>query len=419
MLFRQKIKDIKSIKLKLAIMLNSIAVITLLLVGVSVFIFLILKKTSVDQKNLIKLTNIMADNISASVTFDDQESAINTLAALKSDPNIKGALILSSDHREFASYFNKDFSEQEVRNIIFELVKNNNIKTKQQTSYMDLNDILVSKPILIHQEHIATLIINYSTKQIYATILEVMSILLIVFLVSVLVTFYISSKLQSVFTKPIYTLIENIEHVINTSKYDKKITQHRNDEFQKLYNGFNTLLDTIDNKTNELHYLASIDPMTKLYNRRYLTDISQHIIERAKRDKTKLVVVMLDIDFFKKINDHYGHKVGDEVIVTIATILQSIVRLSDIVCRFGGEEFLLLLPETGVDGGMNISEKIRKAIESSYIETDENIKIKFTISCGVSEVDLTKDKNIEPAIQRADKALYVAKDNGRNRVEFL
>ena len=166
----------------------------------------------------------------------------------------------------------------------------------------------------------------------------------------------------------------------------------------------------------ELELLASIDPMTKLYNRRYFTSVAEHIISLAKRDKTNSSIIILDIDKFKDINDTYGHPIGDEVIKTFATTLEKICRKSDILSRWGGEEFIILLPETNIDGAFIISEKIRIQTQSMIINLPNNVMLNFTVSIGVSQVNNQTDINIESAILKADKALYKAKNSGRNQV---
>jgi len=167
---------------------------------------------------------------------------------------------------------------------------------------------------------------------------------------------------------------------------------------------------------NELKLLASTDPMTKLYNRRYFTEISEHIFDLSHREEKNLSVIMLDIDKFKNINDTYGHKVGDEVIIDLANILKTVQRKSDINCRFGGEEFVILLPNTSLEGATVVAQKIRETIENSVIKIEAQKDIKYTASLGVSKVDIQNDRNVEKAIQRADKALYEAKNSGRNKV---
>lgn len=176
------------------------------------------------------------------------------------------------------------------------------------------------------------------------------------------------------------------------------------------------LISSLEKSQEELKLLSSIDHMTKLYNRRYFSNASEYMLELAKRNKSEMAVVMLDIDKFKGINDTYGHKIGDEVIINLAIILKKFSRKSDVVCRWGGEEFLILLPETSRAGALKISESLREKVEGFTLFTDDDTKINFTISIGVSCVDIKKEINLEMAIHRADEALYEAKKNGRNRV---
>ena len=172
----------------------------------------------------------------------------------------------------------------------------------------------------------------------------------------------------------------------------------------------------IKNMQDEFKLLASIDPMTKLYNRRYFSKISEHIVDLAKRDNQEVSLLMVDIDKFKIVNDTYGHDVGDKVIIHLANKLKSYQRKSDIACRFGGEEFVVLLPNTSIDGAKIVSQKIRKDIEKSTLEIDENIKINYTLSIGVTNIDMSEKDTITKALKKVDLALYKAKEGGRNRV---
>ncbi len=166
----------------------------------------------------------------------------------------------------------------------------------------------------------------------------------------------------------------------------------------------------------ELTLLASTDPMTKLYNRRYFSKISEHIFDLAQRNNQKTSVIMIDIDKFKNINDTYGHKVGDNVIINLANKLISNQRKSDVICRFGGEEFVILLPNTPLQGAKNVALKIKNDVENSKVTTDTNQTVKYTISLGLSQINIEDTRGIESALTRADNALYEAKISGRNRV---
>ena len=176
------------------------------------------------------------------------------------------------------------------------------------------------------------------------------------------------------------------------------------------------LLKELEDSHKDLELLASQDHMTKLYNRRYFSEISMKILELAKRNKKDLSVLMLDIDKFKNVNDTYGHHVGDDVIIALANVLKNLSRNSDVACRFGGEEFLILLPETNLEGAYAIAEKIRKHVEDLVIKLENQETLKFTISAGVAQIDIENELNLEKTIQRADDALYEAKEGGRNKV---
>ena len=170
-----------------------------------------------------------------------------------------------------------------------------------------------------------------------------------------------------------------------------------------------------EKQKEELKYLASVDSLTNLYNRRYFYEVVEPILDLALRNKTKSSVLMFDIDRFKNINDKYGHRIGDDTLIFLSSLLKKESRKSDINCRWGGEEFIMFLPNTDSNGAIVIAEKLRKVIENSSISLENNKELKFTVSIGVSEV-AEIDKSIDNTIDRADKALHKAKESGRNKV---
>ncbi len=183
-----------------------------------------------------------------------------------------------------------------------------------------------------------------------------------------------------------------------------------------------TLVERVKERTvdlvkakEELQNQANRDYLTNLYNRRYFNEVAQDLFNVAKREEKHFPVIMLDIDKFKRINDTHGHGVGDKVIKSLSSLLVKHVRNSDIVSRFGGEEFALLLPFTDKKGASVIAEKLRAAVEKQNIHINDSI-IKYTISLGIDYIDIEKDKHISEALDRADAALYRAKESGRNRV---
>lgn len=176
------------------------------------------------------------------------------------------------------------------------------------------------------------------------------------------------------------------------------------------------LIRELESSREELRVLAATDAMTKLYNRRSFTNIASHLIGQAKRNKEMVSLLMVDIDKFKRINDTYGHDIGDQVIIAIASNLKKRLRKGDVIARYGGEEFVILLPDTPIDGACRLAEEIRERIEDFVFEMTPGGEVQLTISIGATLVDAQKEVNLEPALKRADIALYQAKEGGRNRL---
>lgn len=171
---------------------------------------------------------------------------------------------------------------------------------------------------------------------------------------------------------------------------------------------------TLRKKLEDALYLNSItDPLTRLFNRRFIATVLENLKEKASETKQTFSVIMIDIDNFKRINDVYGHDVGDEVLSVLAETLKGQLRDQDIVGRWGGEEFIVVLPETDLKNAVLVAEKLRKAVEDLEIGIH---RLKITISLGVSEYKL--EEEISNLIKRADSALYLAKRSGKNCVKF-
>jgi diguanylate cyclase (GGDEF)-like protein len=163
----------------------------------------------------------------------------------------------------------------------------------------------------------------------------------------------------------------------------------------------------------ELRYIATRDFLTGLYNRRHFFEIGEKLFSRACKSKKQSAVALLDIDFFKRVNDTYGHDVGDVVLRRIGELLNLNFRTGDLVARFGGEEFGFLLPNLDVEDASTIFEGLRCKIEQNHIVLPNNITLSVTASIGVCT---TLEENLETALSKADKMLYQAKHAGRNQV---
>lgn len=169
----------------------------------------------------------------------------------------------------------------------------------------------------------------------------------------------------------------------------------------------------LEKKLGEMNKLIVIDELTKCYNRRYINEKLPIDIESAKSNKLPLSIAMIDIDYFKLINDKYGHLIGDLVLKDITNIIKNnIRRKNDCIARYGGEEFLILFNDTSKEEAYNLSNKIKSILEKSILKYDD-IEIKITISVGIAT--LTSEVNdMDKLLRIADENLYKAKESGRN-----
>jgi len=168
----------------------------------------------------------------------------------------------------------------------------------------------------------------------------------------------------------------------------------------------------------EIQRLANQDPLTSCFNRRHFMMLAEQEFQRAARYKRPFSLIFVDIDCFKKFNDQYGHQIGDQLLCSLVNLCKKQLRSIDIFGRYGGEEFLILMPETGADDVLQAAERLRRKIKNMDIETTEG-KLSITVSMGVSSIDFSAGEILilDDLLKRADQALYAAKAAGRNCVK--
>lgn len=181
----------------------------------------------------------------------------------------------------------------------------------------------------------------------------------------------------------------------------------------------NNLEEMVEQRTEILKWLSITDSLTGLYNRRYFIEQIELEFKRAKRYSRDLSLLMLDIDHFKTVNDNYGHQVGDIVLRKISSIIINQLRDSDLAFRYGGEEFMVILPETKPDDAMNVAKRMKQEIMETE-HTCRNLNFKVTASIGIVSIKdmLGKFETVDDIIKKVDDNLYKAKNSGRNTIIY-
>lgn len=223
------------------------------------------------------------------------------------------------------------------------------------------------------------------------------------------------SKLVKEETKQYYNIFPYYNSQLNKTMYFSSratVLDRTHDNKVSILYGIIEDMTTIEEQKIELHRMSITDRLTKLYNRHKLDEVLISERKRFHRYGYPIGIILLDIDHFKRINDTYGHLKGDYILSEYAKLLRQNTRDTDTIGRWGGEEFLLICPNTDINGLKIQAEKLRIIIEKFSFNGIEKVTASFGVSC------FKKNDTIDSAILRTDRALYVAKHNGRNRVEI-
>ncbi len=215
---------------------------------------------------------------------------------------------------------------------------------------------------------------------------------------------------ESVFNEDMTTKIRSLEimHRVRETQQDSEIYRLRNVELTRE-------IEERKKAQSKLERIATLDPLTGLLNRRHFFELTQQELDRSRRYDRPLSVIMMDIDHFKQVNDHFGHLVGDRVIVEVARRIQKALRRIDQACRYGGEEFAILLPETTLTQAEMVGTRLWQLVSRQPTVSGE-LKLKITVSVGVATYHQEGIIAVDTLLDRADKAMYYGKQHGRNRV---
>jgi diguanylate cyclase (GGDEF)-like protein len=215
---------------------------------------------------------------------------------------------------------------------------------------------------------------------------------------------------EAVFNEDMTTKIKSLEimHEVKETQQNSEIYRLKNVELTRE-------IEERKKVQAELERIATLDPLTGLFNRRHFFELTQQELERSRRYNRPISIIMLDIDHFKQVNDRFGHLVGDRVIVEVARRIQKALRRIDLACRYGGEEFAILLPETNLRQAEMVATRLWQLVTKQPTVSGE-LKLKITVSVGVATYQLEGMITVDTLLDQADQAMYQAKEAGRNRV---
>lgn len=291
-------------------------------------------------------------------------------------------------------------------------------KRDQRLILHDSKNSLLIKPILEDDKIAAYLVSRYKSvvenKMVIINQTFAYQVFIIIFSVLIISILIVIFSLRLLY--PLELLIEGIRN-IGKGNLSFKIESASDDEIGMVVEAFNDM--TLKRKLieDELRNMATRDGLTGLYNHKRFYSLLKDEILREERYKRDVSLLMLDIDYFKRVNDDYGHRSGDMILREISDRLSNRVRTIDKVCRYGGEEIAIILPETDTKTAKRIAEDLRILVEGKPFEVEDEGEISITVSIGVATyADHAKDAST--LVSAADKALYEAKDSGRNRVRI-
>jgi diguanylate cyclase (GGDEF)-like protein len=255
---------------------------------------------------------------------------------------------------------------------------------------------------------------------------QIIAVIVVIFLIMILVIGPLSRYMAGKIVAPLLSLTERLDFFTVNYKSDvlswTALETFVYQEVERLSQSFYSMAEKLGQLMENLETQAQHDALTGLANRHYFSKRSLQIVELTQRNNRECSMIFLDIDEFKIVNDTYGHSVGDTVLVHIARLLERSIRFSDVIGRFGGDEFTIILPDTNIKGAKYFAERIRTQIDETPLQIDEDI-LHITVSIGVAvyygtNARINRQEVLENLINRADTAMYKAKTKSRNRVEY-
>jgi len=378
------------------------------------------------------LANIIGNNVSSALLFDDQKAASDTIAPLRIRRNILAAYVLDGQGRLFASYvatgqdpaffplgqLPAGASATDYQDVLLGL-----IAERGKTFSFHEHATLVT-PIRDDKKSVGTLVLHADNRLLFRQLGATLIAAILIAAGAFGLAWLILSRLQQVILQPILQLSVTMQKVSDTKDFSIRVSRTSNDEIGGLITGFNQMLEEIEERNQillqrqeHLHQLAHFDPLTGLPNRTLFYDRLSQALNYAKRHKKTLLVMFIDLDHFKDINDTFGHRSGDLLLTMVANRLSDILRECDSLARLGGDEFTIFIQDIASRAnGALVARKIHDAFEAPFTLEEKDVFLGCSIGITLFPDD---GENIDDLLMHADIAMYHAKDAGKNTFRFF
>jgi diguanylate cyclase (GGDEF)-like protein len=398
-----------SIKRKLMTIIIFICAFTLLLSASLISFYQLREYKDSLVENMSSVAKITAENLQAAVMFNNSTDANNILAEFKTDKRILTAAIYSSDKKLLFSYNPNDRYLPESYDVEGE--------DESHKFEDDVLDTYQSITIEDDSNIIGYLYLTSSLNSIYQQLKRNIIVISLIMIIVFTLAIFITLRLQKIISNPILALSKITNRIKNEKDYSIRVEHDDYREIEELSDGFNSMLEEIQNRDQHLQHLATYDVLTSLHNRNYFIDLLEQAIARGNRKSQRHAILFMDLDRFKNINDSLGHSVGDELLIQVAKRLGMIIRGDDIVARFGGDEFTFLLRDlSSSHQAAEVADRILGVLNEPF--DIHNHKVVIVPSIGIvffPENGLTPDD----LLKNADTAMYRAKNSGGNKYLFF
>lgn len=383
---------------------------------------------AIDQENyaqnLVNHTNILKQLIISDDIYEDNYNAINwndsqqkLIKILKTSPALtpKEQTLKNSINSQILS----------VKRL-FEKINENQLINASESIKKHLKTRLIIQLETIRSD--SEQLSNIAQKNIHKVLKEEVVFIVFMLVVCIILLTYGAIKLNRIFN----TSMREIKQAFKSNhsgNFEKIKLSIYSQEFESIASAFNTMntklsettvslavmKQMVEERTHVLEALSKTDPLTKVANRRALFEQGNIELSRVVRTQNELAVILLDCDLFKELNDQHGHLVGDEALIHLCKIFTQEVRDIDFIGRYGGEEFVIILPNCDINGGIETARRIQASLSKQCLSV-ENTEICMSLSIGITTFN-KKHQSFEQLINDADQAMYLAKENGRNRIE--